>query len=248
MSERVLRPTRDGPSISLSPVLIHFFAPHGKLYRKLQHVLAQLTTPLLPIRQQHPGPKKPKHGIPPIEWPTVMHRVLENHEPLRKVANDYGVSYFSLPYLSDTSLGRRFLLWQIHCSLGRLYQRLRNVDRSQHEFAAAQRVIESLAATMNDAYLRENFLCAALAFLPKKKTILTHFDEARKFDGLSAREREIAVLIAQGKSNREIANMLVVSERTVETHVSNILAKLNFTSRAQIAVWAVKIGLANEGK
>jgi len=53
----------------------------------------------------------------------------------------------------------------------------------------------------------------------------------------------VAAFIAQGKSNREIADELVVSYRTVETHVGTILSKLAFSSRAQIAVWAVEIGL-----
>jgi tetratricopeptide (TPR) repeat protein len=51
-------------------------------------------------------------------------------------------------------------------------------------------------------------------------------------------------LIAKGKTSREIADLLVVSERTAEGHVSNILGKLNFSSRAQIAVWVVERGLA----
>ncbi len=59
-----------------------------------------------------------------------------------------------------------------------------------------------------------------------------------KFGGLTPRERQVAVLIAQGKSNPEIAEALVVSERTVTTHVSNILSKLGFASRTQIASWA----------
>ena len=47
----------------------------------------------------------------------------------------------------------------------------------------------------------------------------------------------------EGKSNREIADLLVVGERTIETHVGNILSKLGFTSRTQIAAWSVEIGL-----
>jgi len=47
--------------------------------------------------------------------------------------------------------------------------------------------------------------------------------------------KEVAVLIAQGKSNREIADRLVLSERTIESHVSSILLKLDYTSRTQIA-------------
>ncbi len=64
-----------------------------------------------------------------------------------------------------------------------------------------------------------------------------------KYGGLSAREREVAALMAQGRSNREIAAHLVVSERTAEVHVSNILGKLGFTTRAQIAAWAIEKGL-----
>jgi len=56
---------------------------------------------------------------------------------------------------------------------------------------------------------------------------------------LTPREREIARLIARGLSNRGIADELVISPATVARHVANILAKLGFGSRAQIAVWAV---------
>ena len=84
-------------SASLSPVFIHFLSPASFLSQKLQQVFAQLNangnTPLPVVTGRRPGPAKPKHGIPPTEWPTVQRRVLENQEPLRKVADDYGVSY-----------------------------------------------------------------------------------------------------------------------------------------------------------
>ena len=64
--------------------------------------------------------------------------------------------------------------------------------------------------------------------------------------GLTTREREIAVLIAQSKSNAEIAEAMVITKRTVETHIGNILSKLGFTSRGQIAAWAIKNGLVND--
>jgi predicted ATPase/DNA-binding CsgD family transcriptional regulator len=59
---------------------------------------------------------------------------------------------------------------------------------------------------------------------------------------LTARERQIAGLVARGLSNKEIASKLVISQRTAETHVEHILVKLGFTSRAQIAAWAVEQG------
>jgi predicted ATPase/DNA-binding CsgD family transcriptional regulator len=55
--------------------------------------------------------------------------------------------------------------------------------------------------------------------------------------GLTPREREVAELVAEGLSNREIAARLVVAQRTAEGHVENILSKLGFTSRAQVAGW-----------
>lgn len=60
---------------------------------------------------------------------------------------------------------------------------------------------------------------------------------------LSRREREVAVLVARGLTNREIARTLFLSERTAENHVQHILAKLGFGSRAQIAAWAASGGL-----
>jgi DNA-binding NarL/FixJ family response regulator len=63
---------------------------------------------------------------------------------------------------------------------------------------------------------------------------------------LTAREREILVLVAAGMSNKEIAAELVISERTARTHVSNVLGKLNLTSRTQAALVAVKEGLVEQ--
>jgi len=64
---------------------------------------------------------------------------------------------------------------------------------------------------------------------------------------LSRREREVAVLITRGLTNRQIADALVIGERTVHTHVANVLAKLELTSRTQIATWGVEQGLGVRG-
>jgi non-specific serine/threonine protein kinase len=73
---------------------------------------------------------------------------------------------------------------------------------------------------------------------------LTRREAAKaQWNGLTARERDVAALVAQGKSNREIAEDLVVSERTVDAHLVNILGKLEFKSRTQVAAWAIGKGL-----
>jgi len=65
----------------------------------------------------------------------------------------------------------------------------------------------------------------------------THLDE------ITDRERDVVRLVAQGRSNHEIAQELVISEKTVKTHVSNILSKLHLEDRTQLAIYAIKKGL-----
>lgn len=65
-------------------------------------------------------------------------------------------------------------------------------------------------------------------------------DFARPPTALSQREREVAVLVARGRSNRQVADELAISPTTVARHVANILGKLGYHSRAQIAAWAVQ--------
>lgn len=62
---------------------------------------------------------------------------------------------------------------------------------------------------------------------------------------LTERETEVLRLLAKGQSNKEIAQTLTIGEKTVKTHVSNILAKLGVPSRTQAALYAVRIGLVS---
>ncbi|MDQ2904616.1 MAG: AAA family ATPase [Chloroflexota bacterium] len=137
-------------------------------------------------------------------------------------------------------------LWYIHGLLARAYQQAQQEEQARREGIAARNAIASLAATIDEPALREQFTHAAHTTLwPREKLLSTRHLEAEQFDGLTEREREVAALLAQGKSNREIGDLLVVTSRTVETHVSNILSKLGLTSRAQIALWAREKGLGN---
>lgn len=64
--------------------------------------------------------------------------------------------------------------------------------------------------------------------------------------GLTPREHEVLTLIVRGHSNRQIADELVIGEKTVKTHVSNLLAKLQVTDRTQAAVLALREGLVED--
>ncbi|MBI3958830.1 MAG: AAA family ATPase [Chloroflexi bacterium] len=135
------------------------------------------------------------------------------------------------------------LLWRIHLALGRLYQAQRQRGEAEQAFAAARQVVEEIAANLPDPHLRDHFLRQALALIPQPQPLSPLQAAKQLYGGLTHRESEVAALIAQGRSNRAIAEALILGERTVEGYVANILAKLGFSSRTQIASWAVQKGL-----
>ena len=181
-----------------------------------------------------------RRGIPRLsklrgEALTILHREAEAETALRSAQE------------MTTAQGARPLLWRICVALGTLYQTQSRQEEAERAFSTARAIIEELAANIPDEHVQEHFLREASARLPRTRAIFSPRRAARQaFGGLTEREREVALLIAKGKSNREIADQLVVSYRTVETHVGTILSKLAFSSRAQIAVWAVEIGLVKQ--
>jgi DNA-binding CsgD family transcriptional regulator/tetratricopeptide (TPR) repeat protein len=128
------------------------------------------------------------------------------------------------------------------------------------EWAAVERAVTALRSRLGDgpataagAAGRRLSLEAAIALARGSLMAMQHAPQetgVRHRSGvvpaasrLSPREREVAVLVAHGRTNREIAGELMIAERTADTHLTNILNKLGFATRAQIAAWAVQEGL-----
>jgi DNA-binding CsgD family transcriptional regulator/tetratricopeptide (TPR) repeat protein len=137
--------------------------------------------------------------------------------------------------------GARPTLWRIQVALGRLFVVQRRRVAAAEAFASARGIVDVLAASLeSDDPLRKAFLDAAGARLPRARPSSIRQASKAAFGGLTEREREVAALVAQARTNREIADALVLGERTVETHVENILAKLGLASRRDVGAWMVE--------
>lgn len=151
-----------------------------------------------------------------------------------------------LAHTGATTQGARPLLWRIKVVFGKLYQAQSRHADAEQAFSAARTIIAEIAATVSDIELRDNFVRRANAMMLPPSPATPLRTAKQTYAGLTRREREVAVLIAQGKSNRAIAEALVIGERTVEGYVSNMLNKLGFTSRTQIATWVAYKGLTKD--
>jgi DNA-binding CsgD family transcriptional regulator len=147
-------------------------------------------------------------------------------------------------YEISCTRGIRPMQWRILARLAILSQAQGQRDAAEKARTQVETLVAELAATLPDQALRDGFVRGALAPIQQITPPTPRRAAKQAFDGLTAREREVAALIAQGCSNRVLAERLVVSERTIAKHVENILSKLGFSSRAQIAVWASEKGLA----
>ncbi len=103
---------------------------------------------------------------------------------------------------------------------------------------------EALVQAIHQVYRGEPSLEPSIA-----RKVLTELSAPPKkpltADPLTERELDILRLVAQGRSNKEIAEQLVIAEMTVRTHVSNVLGKLHLASRTQAALYALREGLAS---
>jgi DNA-binding CsgD family transcriptional regulator len=120
------------------------------------------------------------------------------------------------------------------------------------ELTDALEIVERIAGRITDASLRASFLtrnalsstvrAEALRLGIATPEIPTHV--ADRPGGLTAREIEVLRLVAAGQSNRDIADALFISEKTVARHLTNIFTKIDTQSRTQAAAWAYRNGIA----
>lgn len=102
---------------------------------------------------------------------------------------------------------------------------------------------DDVALAVRRAFLGEVHLDPQVARMLAQR-IRSRKPEADLREPLTEREREVLGLVAKGRSNKEIASELSITERTARTHVSNILGKLDLASRTQAALWAIEHRLA----
>ena len=103
--------------------------------------------------------------------------------------------------------------------------------------------MDDLVDAIRKASQNEAVLHSAVASRVIQELRGGNFEEINPFSELTSREMDVLKLIAQGLSNHEIADKLVISENTVKGHVSNILSKLQLADRTQAAVFAWKKGI-----
>lgn len=139
--------------------------------------------------------------------------------------------------------GARPMLWRLCVLLAKLSQEQGRRKQAEEAFLEARTIIEELALNVPDEAVREHFQRCATLQVPVLRARTPKQKARQAFGGLTEREREVAWLVAQGKSNRALADELFLSERTIGKHIERIMTKLDFNSRAQIAAWAVEKGL-----
>jgi DNA-binding CsgD family transcriptional regulator len=136
------------------------------------------------------------------------------------------------------------ILWRIQRSLGQVYHLLKREDAAQREWRAAREIIMKLAGTIDELSLREHFIQAALQTLPPEKSLTPRRAEAETCDGLTEREIEVLRCVAQGLTDAQVAERLVISPRTVHSHLNSIYSKLGISSRSAATRYAIEHELA----
>jgi non-specific serine/threonine protein kinase len=124
-------------------------------------------------------------------------------------------------------------VWPVRSAVQR-----RLVEALRERLAGSPSVAAAWAAGRAMSMVEAAELALAASVVPEVVAV-----PAAGVGGLTARELEVARLIARGKTSKEIAEVLVITERTADTHAAHIRDKLGLRSRAEIAAWVVREGL-----
>jgi DNA-binding NarL/FixJ family response regulator len=185
----------------------------------------------------------------------VVAEAADGHEAVRQVERhhpDVAVIDVAMPRLSGIDTTRE---------IRRVAPRVRDLVLSMHiEEAYVRQVLKAgatgyllkdsadvdLLQAVSDTSRGKAFLSPAVARLIRDDVVhLRREDTIERYEQLSAREREVFQLVAEGKANKEIAALLSISPSTVETHRAHIFEKLDLHSAAEVVLYAVRRGVVH---
>lgn len=141
-----------------------------------------------------------------------------------------------LEKLHETGIKRKVLILTIHNEVEYL---LKAVEIGVDGYVLKDSELAVLRKAIFTVYEGNTFIQPSLAPLLKQNL---EEETVGNEEGLTKREMEVLQLIAEGMYNKEIANALVISEKTVKNHVSNIFKKIDVSDRTQAAVYAIRNG------
>lgn len=216
----------------------HWWAAHAELLLA-RHEAAEALNVIENLIATAPNITTAAHGIPRLSRLHGEALLALRHVPEAQAA-------FVQALAAAQAYQLRPEIWRAQAGLAKCYLVEGKRELAEDVLADARAHIEALVATLTDEGLAKTFRQEALYRLPTAPPLSAREAAKRAFGGLTPRERDVATLIAQGKSNKEIAEAMTLSPRTVEAHITNILGKLALTSRAQIVAWALEKGLGRK--
>ncbi len=144
-----------------------------------------------------------------------------------------------------TAQGAQPLSWRISCALGHLHDSAGDTAKATAAFTAAHQVIAALADTISEERTRTAFAREAAAMIPTRYRSTTSAPMRAREGGLTRRERDVLMQVTRGATNREIAAVLFITEKTVEAHITHSLRKLGLHTRAELVTWAATASISS---
>lgn len=144
----------------------------------------------------------------------------------------------ALRRLRDIGVDSKIIMLTIHDDKEYLFE---TINIGANGYVLKDSDGDSLIKAIKNVYMGESYIQPNLAsvFVKDMKNKSSTLKDSKR-DNLTRREYEVLTLIAEGLNNREIAERLFISEKTVKNHVSNIFKKINVSDRIQAAIYAYK--------